>query len=267
MSTQEDKLKAIADAIRAKEGTQAPIAANDFPARITAIKTGTDISDATATAADLLAGKTAYGASGKMTGTIQTAEQAAPEISVDAAGLITAKATQQAGYVLSGDKSATKQLEVQAAATITPGTAKKTAVAAGRYTTGAVEVEGSADLKAENIKKGVTVFGVSGAFEGNSVETCEVSIKFTGLLGSVNIAYTEDTGTGTASKTIEGTDRNQTIYPVKGSIVLIVGAERSTTFNLSTGGGVDDGIYIWTYQRTYGFAAVGGDGTITIDLD
>ena len=32
MSTQGDKLKAIADAIRAKEGSSAPIAANDFPA-------------------------------------------------------------------------------------------------------------------------------------------------------------------------------------------------------------------------------------------
>lgn len=37
MSTQEIKLKAIADAIREKDGTTAPIIANDFPARIRAI--------------------------------------------------------------------------------------------------------------------------------------------------------------------------------------------------------------------------------------
>lgn len=42
MSYQETKLQAIADAIREKDGTTAPIPANDFPARIRAIPTGTD---------------------------------------------------------------------------------------------------------------------------------------------------------------------------------------------------------------------------------
>lgn len=37
MSTQETKLKAIADAIREKDGTTEPISANDFPSRIRAI--------------------------------------------------------------------------------------------------------------------------------------------------------------------------------------------------------------------------------------
>ena len=58
MSTQGDKLKAIADAIRAKEGSSDPIAANDFPARIAAIETGIDTSDATATASDIARDKT-----------------------------------------------------------------------------------------------------------------------------------------------------------------------------------------------------------------
>ena len=40
MSVQETKLKAIADAIREKEGTTAPIRANDFPSRILALETG-----------------------------------------------------------------------------------------------------------------------------------------------------------------------------------------------------------------------------------
>lgn len=42
MSIQEEKLTAIADAIREKDGTSDPIPANDFPARIRAIPTGTD---------------------------------------------------------------------------------------------------------------------------------------------------------------------------------------------------------------------------------
>lgn len=45
MSIQESKLKAIADAIREKEGSTEPIPANDFPARILAIPTGGGLPD------------------------------------------------------------------------------------------------------------------------------------------------------------------------------------------------------------------------------
>lgn len=71
---------------------------------------------------------------------VATATQATPSISIDSAGLITASATQTAGYVAAGTKSGTKQLTVQAAKTITPSTASQTAVAKNVYTTGAVTV-------------------------------------------------------------------------------------------------------------------------------
>lgn len=45
MSTHGNKLKAIADAIREKDGTTEPIVANDFPARIRAIQTGPTLPD------------------------------------------------------------------------------------------------------------------------------------------------------------------------------------------------------------------------------
>lgn len=101
-------------------------------------------------------------------GAMPTATQATPSITVSSSGLITASATQGAGYVASGTKSATKQMPTQPAKTITPGTADQTAVSAGRYTTGAVTVKGDANLVAGNIKSGVSIFGVAGAYEGSS---------------------------------------------------------------------------------------------------
>lgn len=93
-------------------------------------------------------------------------EIALPEITVSSAGLITATSEQEAGYVPGGTKSSTKQLPTQAAKTVTPGTTNQTAVASGRYTTGAVTVKGDANLKAENIAEGVSIFGVSGTHSG-----------------------------------------------------------------------------------------------------
>lgn len=63
-----------------------------------------------------------------------------PTITVSSVGLITATHIQNAGYVNAGTTTKTYQLSTQAAATITPTTSSQTAVAAGKYTTGAVTV-------------------------------------------------------------------------------------------------------------------------------
>ena len=71
---------------------------------------------------------------------VATATQATPSVSINSSGLITASATQTAGYVTAGTKKGTKQLTTQAAKTITPTTSEQTAVASGVYTTGAIKV-------------------------------------------------------------------------------------------------------------------------------
>lgn len=72
---------------------------------------------------------------------VATATQATPTVNIDTStGLITASATQTAGYVTAGTKSGTKQLTTQASKVITPSTKSQTAVAANVYTTGIVSV-------------------------------------------------------------------------------------------------------------------------------
>lgn len=57
-------------------------------------------------------------------------------------------------------------VQTQAGRTITPTTYQQTAVAANRYTTGAVYVQGDANLIPENIAAGVTIFNVTGTHSG-----------------------------------------------------------------------------------------------------
>lgn len=169
-----------------------------------------------------------------------TATQATPSISINSSGLITASATQTAGYVSAGTKSATKQLTTQAAKTITPSTSSQTALAKDVYTTGAITVaaipstyvkptttkaattytpttsnqiisegtycsgaqtiKGDANLKAENIAEGVSIFGVTGTHSGGSgsgtIETCTLTIHGQApLMGNETIWYSDGSAT------------------------------------------------------------------------
>lgn len=201
---------AIANKIRTKTGYTAEITADNFPDAIDSILTPTDGTIATKTSSDLTAsGKTVTVPAGYYASdaskSVSAATQATPSISVSSSGLITASATQSAGYVSSGTKSNTKQLTTQAAKTITPSTSAQTAVSSGVYTTGAVTVKalssynvtpstssqtytgkvtvaGDSDLVASNIKSGVSIFGVSG--------TCNDTV--TEALSSSNISISGD---------------------------------------------------------------------------
>ena len=102
---------------------------------------------------------------------VATATHDEPTINVNSStGVVTAGHTQGAGYVSSDYKTKTLQLPPQPGTTITPTTYDRFAVYSGFYTTGDVKVKGDANLVAENIKSGVSIFGVTGTHAGGSYE-------------------------------------------------------------------------------------------------
>ena len=125
-----------------------------------------------------------------------TATQATPTVTINSSGLITATATQTAGYVAAGTKSATKQLAFQAAKTITPSTTSQTAVSSGYYTGGNITVAGDSNLIAENIKNGTTIFGVTGTYVGSG--SGDTSVE-DGLVTRTLTSYTNNRVTSIGS--------------------------------------------------------------------
>lgn len=172
---------------------------DELPGLIEQISTGVDLPELEnpGSAADLRTGKQLIDGEGNVVeGSMPTATQATPGITVSSGGLITASAAQSAGYVTAGTKSATKQLTIQAAKTITPSKSTQTAVASGRYTTGAITVgaipsqyivpSGTKSITengTHDVKSYASVnVDVAGAGGGGAVETCTVTINRNGAI-------------------------------------------------------------------------------------
>lgn len=121
--------------------------------------TSLDTSDANATAADILTGKTAYVNGSKVTGSIPSVE----------------------------------------AATITPGTLNQT-INAGQYVAGAQTIKGEPNLLAENIKNGVSIFGVSGTYNPSTgIDTSDATAAANQILEGATAYVNGEKITGTVA--------------------------------------------------------------------
>lgn len=173
-------------------------------------------------------------------GAMPTATQATPSISVNSSGLITASATQSAGYVAAGTKSGTKQLTTQAAKTVTPTTSEQTVVAAGRYTTGAIKV---AKIPSDYIKpSGTKSITENGTHDVKSYESVNVNVNVT---GSSLVSFNLVNGGGTHVLYVNENDQ-------------IVQAVQSGTYQAK------GGILIHSYEYAYEYSA-GTLGVIEVD--
>lgn len=114
---------------------------------------------ANATAAQILSGYTAWVNGSKITGTM--ANRGAVSYNLPANGSYTIAS----GYH-NGSGKVTQSLTTQGGKTVTPTTSNQTACVSGRWVTGNIICAGASTLTAGNIKKGVTIFGVTGTWQG-----------------------------------------------------------------------------------------------------
>lgn len=123
------------------------------------------------------AGRKCYVNGELVTGTMQMVAPTASASLNTATGKVTPTAAIGDGYALSGQYTGTVlQLPTVQGLLVNPGTTSQVIIPAGKYTLSDTIVQGDANLVAGNIKKGVSIFGVSGTYIGDTTKaTFEVN--------------------------------------------------------------------------------------------
>lgn len=211
-----------------------------------------------------------------------------PTISVSSGGLITASVsgsqsvtpTVSAGYVSSGtagtvtvNGSATQQLTAQAAQTITPTTTNQT-IASGKYLTGVQTILGDANLLAENIKKDVVIFGITGTYEGDVPSGYTVTVSLTNPVNASSFSRCS-IYEALSSNVYDWGNQLATISSATGSTSVSVDSSNYGIVFVASGASVYADLSMCnctgnvSAEDTDGAGAilfhVTGDGTITID--
>ena len=112
------------------------------------------------------------------------------------------------------------------AQTVTPGAAVQKVSCRGKYMTGDVTVQAVAGLTAENIKKGVTVGGVAGTWEGYVANPTDLYYRGANPAGF----YVSDTGEGFGSASFDGVYITATTTTTSANSVTLAAGH---TYNLS----------------------------------
>lgn len=200
-------LEQIANAIRTKGGTSALMNASEMANNILAIPTSTgQTQEKTVDPASIEVVVTpdpGYTLSKVTVNPIPHVEQAAPTLANNG-GTVIASVTQSAGYLVGGTKTATLELDKQAATEYIPSLTDQT-IPADKYLTGAQTIKAvtgtnlqalDADFVAGNIKKDVDLFGIVGTYEGGGASIpgySKMEVKTINLsTGSANVITLDD---------------------------------------------------------------------------